>query len=255
MNSLGQPLGPQGSEDTTNIPHWLVAFMRNQQETNTRLEQGIAQLQAATTPDTATISTDSPARTTEPTEDNKKPRHSLPHPDKFTGEEESDFPQFRGLLEAKLRIDRRAIRTEEEYVWYAYGRLAGTAAGRIYLQHEDRSRTLLTALKAPAITEHKSELLVEITSNEGMTLFVKFDENGVSLHGAEMPKDTKLVLAFEWVPANSALAAVTSSNLSYRYFDFNYDAKVSHGSATRTPTGAEISGDSDSLSLTLAQAS
>jgi len=140
MDSSGQTAGPPGESQGTGIPEWLLAFMRSQQETNMRLEQGIAQLQAATTttgtPNSFTgpqAPVTAPASTpTTTTEGGKKPRHSQTHPDKFTGDDESDFPQFRGLLEAKLDIDRQAIGTERECVWYAYGRLAGTAAGRMY---------------------------------------------------------------------------------------------------------------------------
>ncbi|KAG9242483.1 hypothetical protein BJ878DRAFT_515250 [Calycina marina] len=34
------------------------------------------------------------------------------------------YPQFRTFLEAKLRIDARAIGSEEERVWYGFGRLS-----------------------------------------------------------------------------------------------------------------------------------
>ena len=140
MDNNGQTAGPSGESYGTGIPDWLLAFMRSQQETNIRLEQGIAQLHAVTTatgtPNSFTVP-QAPASApasglTDTEEGGKKPRHSQAHPDKFTGDDESSFPQFRGLLEAKLDIDRRAIGTERECVWYAYGRLAGTAAGRIY---------------------------------------------------------------------------------------------------------------------------
>lgn len=65
-------------------------------------------------------------------QEQKKPRHSLSHPDKFTNKDNSQYPQFRSLLEAKLRIDARAIGSEEERVWYAFGRLSEDAAGRIH---------------------------------------------------------------------------------------------------------------------------
>jgi hypothetical protein len=42
------------------------------------------------------------------------------------------YPQFEGLLRAKLEIDGEAIGGERERVWYGFGRLAGEAAGRIY---------------------------------------------------------------------------------------------------------------------------
>ena len=61
-----------------------------------------------------------------------RPRPSLPHPDKFDGRDLSLYPQFEGFLQAKLHIDAASIGGETEQVWYAYGRLAGEAAGRIY---------------------------------------------------------------------------------------------------------------------------
>ena len=42
------------------------------------------------------------------------------------------FPQFEGLLQAKLQIDGPSIGGENEKVWYGFGRLSGDAAGRIY---------------------------------------------------------------------------------------------------------------------------
>lgn len=61
-----------------------------------------------------------------------RPRHSQPHPEKFSGIDASSYPQFRSLLEAKLKIDAKAIGNEEEKVWYAYGRLSDTALQRIH---------------------------------------------------------------------------------------------------------------------------
>jgi hypothetical protein len=63
---------------------------------------------------------------------NKRPKHTVPHPERFTGEDESLYPVFRGLLEAKLRTDTQAIGGEYEMVWYAFGRLADTALKRIF---------------------------------------------------------------------------------------------------------------------------
>jgi hypothetical protein len=72
-----------------------------------------------------------------PIDPRKRPKHTTPHPERFTGEDESIYPIFRGLLEAKLRTDAQAIGGEYEQVWYAFGRLADTASKRIYpwVQH------------------------------------------------------------------------------------------------------------------------
>lgn len=130
-----QPVTPNERHDT-DIPPWLVAFMQNQQETNARLELGIAQLHQSIAENNSTLNNATPDMTH--TQDDtpiylvKKPKHSLSTPDQFTGEDESIFPQFKGLLEAKLEIDSQAIGLEKERVWYAFGRLTGKAAGRIY---------------------------------------------------------------------------------------------------------------------------
>jgi len=62
----------------------------------------------------------------------RKPKPCLPNPDKFDGKDKALYPQFEGSLRAKLRIDGPAIGGENEQVWYAFGRLADEAAGRIY---------------------------------------------------------------------------------------------------------------------------
>jgi hypothetical protein len=45
-----------------------------------------------------------------------KPKHTVPYPEKFTGEDEAIYPIFSGLLQAKLRTDRDAIGREFEKV-------------------------------------------------------------------------------------------------------------------------------------------
>jgi hypothetical protein len=59
-----------------------------------------------------------------------KPR--LPDPERYNGGESSQYPQFAGMLRAKLEIDGPAIGNEREKVWYAFGRLTGSAASRVY---------------------------------------------------------------------------------------------------------------------------
>ncbi|POS82246.1 hypothetical protein EPUL_006057, partial [Erysiphe pulchra] len=53
----------------------------------------------------------------------QKPGHSQPYLEK-------SHPQFQSLYEAKLRIDAKAIGSEEERVWYGFGRLSLTASRR-----------------------------------------------------------------------------------------------------------------------------
>jgi hypothetical protein len=62
----------------------------------------------------------------------RKPKHTVPHPENFTGEDEAVYPIFRGLLQAKLRTDGDAIGGEFEKVWYVFGCLTETASKRIF---------------------------------------------------------------------------------------------------------------------------
>jgi hypothetical protein len=128
------------------ITNEMVAqFMLTQQRLNERLQETTDQmnvrLQALLTVASDTATTAGGANTTLPTRvptpqtmdgNNKRPKHSSPHPEKFTGEDETLYPIFRGLLESKLRTDAQAIGGEYEMVWYAFGRLTGAASKRIF---------------------------------------------------------------------------------------------------------------------------
>ena len=46
----------------------------------------------------------------------KRPKHTTPHLERFIGEDESIYPIFRGLFEAKLRTDAQAIDGEYKQV-------------------------------------------------------------------------------------------------------------------------------------------
>ena len=59
-----------------------------------------------------------------------KPR--LPNPGKFDGTDLALYPQFEGLLRAKLEIDATAIGGEKERAWYGFGCLEGVVVGRIF---------------------------------------------------------------------------------------------------------------------------
>ena len=128
------------------ITNEMVAqFMLTQQRLNERLQESTDQMNArlqtllTVANDTATIvggaNTPLPTRVLTPQTvdgNNKRPKHSSPHPEKFIGEDETLYPIFRGLLESKLRTDAQAIGGEYEIVWYAFGRLTGTASKRIF---------------------------------------------------------------------------------------------------------------------------
>ena len=137
----------------------VAQFMMNQQALNERLQDTTDQMNIrlqtllAVTNDATTLArgTNTPLPTgtstplptgvtglnVPPIDPRKRPKHTTPHPERFTGEDESIYPIFRGLLEAKLRTDAQAIGGEYEQVWYAFGRLADIASKRIYpwVQH------------------------------------------------------------------------------------------------------------------------
>jgi hypothetical protein len=128
------------------ITNEMVAqFMLTQQSLNERLQETTDQmnvrlqtlLTVANDATTTVGGANTPLTTRVPTPqlangNNKRPKHSSPHPEKFTGEDESLYPIFRGLLESKLRTDAQAIGGDYEMVWYAFGRLTGTASKRIF---------------------------------------------------------------------------------------------------------------------------
>src|SRR5258706_3924389 len=138
MENTGSP-GQSGRS----IPQWLVEFMENQRAVNESLQQSNQQLASqlevlanSTTPrsftEVSTAPTPSIRLAPSVTGPVSKPKHSRRHPDPYTHEDESMYPQFRGGLEAKLRIDGPAIGQEEEKVWYAVDCLKDQAAKRIY---------------------------------------------------------------------------------------------------------------------------
>jgi hypothetical protein len=134
----------------------VAQFMISQQALNERLQDSTDQINArlqalltvtndaaaattggANTPLPTGASTPLPSLNLPLTDIRGRPKHTTPHPERFTGEDESLYPIFRGLLEAKLRTDAQAIGGDYEQVWYAFGRLADTASKRIFpwVQH------------------------------------------------------------------------------------------------------------------------
>jgi hypothetical protein len=131
MEGTGSPSQAGG------IPQWLAEFMENQRAVNESLRQSNQQLSAqlellANSNTSGSFTGASTASTPLIPTVISKPKHSRRHPDPYTHEDESAYPQFRGGLEAKLRIDALAIGQEEEQVWYAVDCLKGLAAKRIY---------------------------------------------------------------------------------------------------------------------------
>lgn len=125
-------------------PEWLQALLtqQNQQiqalsaaQTNTlaRLEERLTSVEENRQRTPPPLHAPAPAETSlNTTTVVRKPKPCLPHPEKFDGADLSFFPQFEGLLRAKLEIDGNAIGQEKEKVWYAFGRLSGEAAVRIF---------------------------------------------------------------------------------------------------------------------------
>jgi hypothetical protein len=160
----------QGQARHAAITTEMVAqFMSNQESLNSSLQEANAQIGAqlralmsiiasqTTAPGASGTTTSTPstgaytpatgisAQATDalvaPAVGSRKPKHTVPHPEKFTGEDEAVYPIFRGLLQAKLQTDGDAIGGEFEKVWYAFGRLTETASKRIFpwLQHMQSS--------------------------------------------------------------------------------------------------------------------
>jgi hypothetical protein len=112
------------------ITNEMVAqFMLTQQRLNKRLQESTDQINArlqtllTVANDTATTvgGANTPLPTRVPTPqtvdgNNKRPKYSSPHPEKFTGEDETLYPIFHGLLESKLRTDAQAIGGEYKIV-------------------------------------------------------------------------------------------------------------------------------------------
>jgi hypothetical protein len=84
-------------------------------------------------PTTGENSESSDLRTKEPHEPNilARPKGRFPDVTLFTGEDPTLYAQFELKLRTKLRMDAAAYPTEEEQVYYAFGRLEGKAAKRM----------------------------------------------------------------------------------------------------------------------------
>ena len=65
-------------------------------------------------------------------EGRRRPKHSLPHLDRFDDEDRTAYLAFKGYLKVKFRIDSEAIGGETEKVWYSYSHLIGRASERIF---------------------------------------------------------------------------------------------------------------------------
>lgn len=151
-STMGEANPPAQAEGP---PAWLLAMLQQQHETIERygkqmaenaaqqaaylatVTQRLAQMEGqrqVVTPsfqDTASYETMPPVPTT-PAISEKRPRPRLSNPEKFDGGDCAKFPQFEGLLHAKLEIDGATIGGEKEQIWYSFNQLSGEAAQRIY---------------------------------------------------------------------------------------------------------------------------
>jgi hypothetical protein len=135
----------QGQARPVTITTEIVAqFMSNQESLNSSLQEANIQISAqlqmlitilasqttalgapGTTTGTSSIGISTPATgiSAQATDTlgaqatgTRKPKHTVPHPEKFTSKDEAIYPIFRGLLQAKLQTDRDAIGREFEKV-------------------------------------------------------------------------------------------------------------------------------------------
>ena len=108
------------------ITNEMVAqFIMTQQALNERLQESADQMNVClqtllTVANDATaaggINTPASSLNLPTTSNDRRPKHTTPHLEKFTGKDESLYPIFRGTLEAKLRTDAQAISREYEKV-------------------------------------------------------------------------------------------------------------------------------------------
>jgi Zinc knuckle len=62
----------------------------------------------------------------------RQPKPTLSDPKRYDHSDKTLYPQFAGLLRAKVKHDGYAIGNEEKQAWYMFGRLEGAAARRIF---------------------------------------------------------------------------------------------------------------------------
>lgn len=135
------------AQDDPQPPQWLIDMLATQSSQIAVLAERIEQMtnlrdsSERRTPDTTTQAEPDPHSSGPAQEIPKRPRPIQPDPLRFDGEDPALYPQFAGLLRAKIRIDGLALGEEEERVWYGFGRLKGEGAARIYPWMEYAQRT------------------------------------------------------------------------------------------------------------------
>jgi hypothetical protein len=107
---------------------WLYETYKQQQQTNAMILQLLQTQQNPAAPPPP-LADPSPGPTLLPL---ARPKHTLPQPE-YTHEDPLLYPQFRGLIAQKLKVDALACGdSEHDRVWYGFACLKGTAACRIF---------------------------------------------------------------------------------------------------------------------------
>jgi hypothetical protein len=126
-----------GGLPTTPAPEinseWIYETYRQQQQTNAAILEAFRELRSQShTPLSAQGRTEPEIVVPEVLVSTSRPKHSLPQPE-YTHEDPSLYPQFRGLLAQKLRVDALACGDSEyDRVWYGFACLKGVASSRIF---------------------------------------------------------------------------------------------------------------------------
>lgn len=134
----------EGEASNTQAPpveinaQWIFETYNQQQETNAMILQLLQNQQSQSQQQNQNISSTTPPTepapvTTSPTSSStNRPKHTLSQPE-YTHEDPSLYPQFRGLLSQKLRVDALACGDSEyDRVWFGFSCLKGTASSRIF---------------------------------------------------------------------------------------------------------------------------
>jgi hypothetical protein len=126
-----------GVSPTTPAPEisneWIYETYRQQQQTNAAILETLRELRSQShTPLSVQGLTEPEIVVPVPVTSTSRPKHSLPQPE-YTHEDPSLYPQFRGLLAQKLRVDALACGdSESDRVWYGFACLKGVASSRIF---------------------------------------------------------------------------------------------------------------------------
>jgi len=181
-----------------------MSRISEQMETNSRQVSQLASQQASYAETAQQAATPAPTDTPVTTAFVRKPKPSLSDPERYDHTDKTLYPQFAGLLRAKVRIDGLSIGNEQEKAWYMFGRLKGDAAKRIFpwLNAADKDGTLCTgdlfkhmdvAFSDPRAKE-KALALLNRTKQEDLSLndfLGKFDQLLLEACGWDWDDDIK----------------------------------------------------------------